>query len=43
MHIPDGFLSTPVWVGMDAVSAAAVGVAVRRVHRTLEPERVPRN
>ena len=41
MHIPDGFLSTPVWTGMDAVSAGAVGVAVRRVQRTLDPKHVP--
>lgn len=41
MHIPDGFLSTPVWVGMDVVSAGAIGVAVRRVERTLDAEQVP--
>jgi cobalt/nickel transport system permease protein len=41
MHIPDGFLSAPVWVGMDVVSAGAVGLAVRRVHRTLDAEKVP--
>src|SRR5204862_5172841 len=41
MHIPDGFLSTPVWVSMDALSAGVVGGALRRVQRTLEPERVP--
>ncbi len=41
MHIPDGFLSTPVWVGTDALAAAAVGLAARRVRRTLAAERVP--
>ena len=41
MHIPDGILSTPVWVAMDAVSAGAVGVAVRRVERTLDVAQVP--
>jgi cobalt/nickel transport system permease protein len=41
MHIPDGFLSTPVWAGMDAISASAVGVAVRRVQRTLDGAQVP--
>jgi cobalt/nickel transport system permease protein len=35
MHIPDGLLSTPVWAGMDVVAAGVVGVAVRRVERTL--------
>ena len=41
MHIPDGFLSTPVWAGMDAVSVSVVGVAVRRVQRTLDGAQVP--
>lgn len=41
MHIPDGFLSTPIWVGMDVVSAGAVGVAVRQVNKNLDAERVP--
>src|SRR5260370_22901223 len=41
MHIPDGFLSTPVWAGMDAVSVSAVVVAVRRVERTLDAAQVP--
>jgi cobalt/nickel transport system permease protein len=41
MHIPDGFLSTPVWVAMDGVAAGAVSVAVARVNRNLDPEQVP--
>src|SRR5438093_1058025 len=41
MHIPDGLLSTPVCLGMDALSAGAVGVAVRRVQRSLDPDQVP--
>ena len=41
MHIPDGYLSTPIWAGMDAVSLASVGFAVRRLNRTLDSERVP--
>ena len=41
MHIPDGFLSTPVWAGMDALSAGAVGVAARRVNRKLDAAQVP--
>jgi cobalt/nickel transport system permease protein len=40
MHIPDGFLSAPVWVGMDVVSAGAVSVAVKRVNQTLDPDQV---
>jgi cobalt/nickel transport system permease protein len=30
MHIPDGFLSTPVWATMDAVALPAVAVLSRR-------------
>ncbi|HEU4752145.1 MAG TPA: energy-coupling factor ABC transporter permease [Armatimonadota bacterium] len=41
MHIPDGFLSPPVWAGMDAVAAGSVALAVRKVHRSLDPQRVP--
>jgi cobalt/nickel transport system permease protein len=41
MHIPDGLLSTPVWAGMDVVAAGVVGVAVRRVERTLDAAQVP--
>jgi cobalt/nickel transport system permease protein len=42
LHLPDGFLSAPVWVGLDLVSAGLVGAAARRVQRTLEPEQAPR-
>lgn len=41
MHIPDGFLSAPVWGSMDVISAGALAAAVRGVNRTLDPERVP--
>jgi cobalt/nickel transport system permease protein len=41
VHIPDGFLSTPVWAGMDVVSAGAVAVASRRVNRNLDASQVP--
>src|SRR5258706_491815 len=30
MHIPDGFLSPPVWATLDAVALPAVGVLARR-------------
>jgi cobalt/nickel transport system permease protein len=42
VHLPDGFLSAPVWVGLDLVSAGVVGAAARCVQQTLEPEQVPR-
>ncbi len=41
MHIPDGFLSAPVWIGTTVVSATAVGVAVRGANRELDDVRVP--
>jgi cobalt/nickel transport system permease protein len=37
MHIPDGFLSTPVWAALNVVSLPAVGLAARRSH-SLAPE-----
>ncbi len=39
MHIPDGFLATPVWAGLAAVSAPVVTVAARRAG--VEESRVP--
>ena len=41
MHIPDGLLSTPVWVGTAAVSAVGVAYCLRQVERHIKPERVP--
>lgn len=41
MHIPDGMLTTPVWAGLTAVSAGALGIALRRANRDLDEKRVP--
>jgi cobalt/nickel transport system permease protein len=41
MHIPDGFLSTPVWAAFSAVSLPAVGVLTRRAQSNLEESKVP--
>ena len=41
MHIPDGFLSTPVWAVMDAVAAPAVGYVVRKAQRGFDEAKVP--
>jgi cobalt/nickel transport system permease protein len=41
MHIPDGFLSTPVWVACGAVSAGTVALAAGRVGRSLGDKQVP--
>ena len=41
MHIPDGFLSTPVWFALDVTSALSVGALARRTERTMEEGHVP--
>jgi len=41
MHIPDGFLSTPVWLSLDAVGVPAVGYLARRAQLELEEARIP--
>jgi cobalt/nickel transport system permease protein len=41
VHIPDGFLSAPVWLGLDAISLPAIGLVARRAQRELEETRVP--
>ncbi|MGC8793188.1 MAG: energy-coupling factor ABC transporter permease [Bryobacteraceae bacterium] len=41
MHIPDGLLSAPLWVGAAAASAVAVGTAARRAQQELDDSRVP--
>lgn len=41
MHIPDNFLSTPVWASLDAVSIPAIGLLARRASRELDDARIP--
>jgi cobalt/nickel transport system permease protein len=41
VHIPDGFLSTPVWTTLDAIAAPAVVLTVRRAQRGFEESKVP--
>jgi cobalt/nickel transport system permease protein len=41
VHIPDGFLSTPVWVGLDAAAVPAVALIVRRAQSGFAESRVP--
>ena len=41
MHIPDNFLSTPVWASLDAVSIGAVGLMIKRAGRDLPDTRIP--
>ena len=41
MHIPDNFLSLPVWATMDAITVPALGLMVRQAGRELEDTRIP--
>ena len=41
MHIPDGFLSTPVWATFDTLSVPAIAVIARRTSRNVEDSRIP--
>jgi cobalt/nickel transport system permease protein len=41
VHIPDGFLSTPVWAALDAAAAPSVAYLVRRAQRGFDDARVP--
>jgi cobalt/nickel transport system permease protein len=41
MHIPDGFLSTPVWAAMNVVSVPALGLAARRARTHVADGRIP--
>ncbi len=41
VHIPDGFLSAPVWATLDVAAAAGVAYTVRRAQREFEESKVP--
>jgi len=41
MHIPDGFLSPPVWGAMDIVSGSFLVLSLRRVARRVEERAIP--
>jgi cobalt/nickel transport system permease protein len=41
MHIPDGFLSTPVWTALDVAAVPAAGYIVRRAQRDFEDRKLP--
>ncbi|HLI84511.1 MAG TPA: energy-coupling factor ABC transporter permease [Bryobacteraceae bacterium] len=41
MHIPDGFLSTPVWAALDIAAAPSVAYIARRAQRGFEESRAP--
>jgi cobalt/nickel transport system permease protein len=41
MHIPDGFLSMPVWGTMDAVAIPSIALIARRAQREFDHHRIP--
>src|SRR5947208_187274 len=41
MHIPDGFLATPVWAALDVAAAPAAALIVRRAQREFDEARIP--
>lgn len=41
MHIPDGFLSPPVWISFDALAVPAVAILARRAQREVEDRTIP--
>ncbi len=41
MHIPDGFLSIPVWGTMDAIAVPSIAYLARRAQREFDHRRVP--
>ena len=41
MHIPDGFLSTPVWTALDVAAVPAAAYVVRRAQRVFEEKKLP--
>jgi cobalt/nickel transport system permease protein len=41
MHIPDGFLSPPVWGSLDALSGCVVAFGLRQVGRHVEEKTIP--
>jgi cobalt/nickel transport system permease protein len=41
MHIPDGFLSVPVWGTMDAIALPSIAFIARRAQRKFDHHRIP--
>jgi cobalt/nickel transport system permease protein len=41
MHIPDGFLSIPVWGTMDAIAVPSIALIARRAQREFDHHRIP--
>jgi len=41
MHIPDGFLDTKTWIGMNVISMAFVFMAVKKVNKQITEKHIP--
>jgi cobalt/nickel transport system permease protein len=41
MHIPDGFLSPPVWAALDAIAIPSIAYLARRAQREFDHHRIP--
>jgi cobalt/nickel transport system permease protein len=41
MHIPDGFLTAPVWAALDLTGLVSVSLAARKTRADVEPSRIP--
>src|SRR5713101_9767534 len=41
MHIPDGFLSPPVWISLDAAAVPAIALVARGAQEHLDDRRIP--
>jgi cobalt/nickel transport system permease protein len=41
MHIPDGFLATPVWAALDVAAVPAVAAMTRKAQQGFDEKRVP--
>ena len=41
MHIPDGFLSTPIWIAFDLAAVPAIAWLTRRAEQEVDESRIP--
>ena len=41
MHIPDGYLSTPIWIALDAAAIPTVGWLTRSAQREVDDAKIP--
>jgi len=41
MHIPDGFLNTPITLGTAGISGLTLAYSLKKVNQAIEPEKIP--